>query len=140
MDNKESGQSLVEFVLIAPAFFLLIFAIFQIGWQMNAQNITYQAARAAVDAEVTHNCQGGAPGAQAAQAIFTKDRLPSNAIVTVYPSHVCQGLTSGNYGTSTSNEVEVTVVAKSQNMAPVLGLPTFTSNITAKATAPLELG
>ena len=129
----------MEFALISPVFFALIFAIFQFGWQMHAQNIVYQAARAAVQAEVVANCQGGEPGLAAAENVFAASGLKPDALVSVYPTNVCQSLAS-TYGTSSGQEVQVTVVGKAQNMAPVLGLPTFTSNITAKATARLELG
>lgn len=138
--RSEDGQSLVEFAIVAPVFFLLIFAIFQFGWQMHAQNITYEAARAAVAAEVQANCQGGNIGLAAAQRVFENSGISPNAIVStdVVPENVCQTLTS-TYGASSLQEVEVTVVAKAQDMAPVLGLPTFTSYITAKATLPLEI-
>ncbi len=138
--RSESGQSLVEFAIVAPVFFLLIFAIFQFGWQMHAQNITYEAARAAVAAEVQANCQGGDIGLAAAQQVFKNSGISSNAIMGVYPGSVCETLTGTlGFGASSLQEVEVTVVAKAQNMAPVLGLPTFTGHITAEATLPLEI-
>ena len=138
----ESGQSLVEFAIVAPVFFLLIFAIFQFGWQMHAQNITYEAARAAVAAEVQANCQTtGNVGLAAAQQVFKNSGISPNAIESVYPPNVCETLTSTlGFGASSLQEVEVTVVARTQNMAPVLGLPTFTGNIKAEATLPLEIG
>ena len=136
--RSEDGQSLVEFAIVAPVFFLLIFAIFQFGWQMHAQNITYEAARAAVAAEIQANCQGGDTGLAAAQQVFKNSGISPNAIESVYPGSVCQTLTS-TYGASSLQEVLVTVVAKAQDMAPVLGLPTFTGHITAEATLPLEI-
>lgn len=139
----ESGQSLVEFAIVAPVFFLLIFAIFQFGWQMHAQNITYEAARAAAAAEVQANCQGGNIqggniGMTAARQVFKNSGISPNAIESVYPGSVCETLTS-TYGASSLQEVLVTVVARAQDMAPVLGLPTFTGHITAEATLPLEI-
>ena len=143
----ESGQSLVEFAIVAPVFFLLIFAIFQFGWQMHAQNITYEAARAAVAAEAQANCQTTVTssgtvetvGMAAAQQVFKNSGISPTAIKSVYPGSVCQTLTS-TYGASSLQRIEVTVVARAQKMAPVLGLPTFTGYITAEAALPLEIG
>ena len=108
---------------------------------MHAQNISYEAAHAIVAAEVQANCQGGYTGRAAARQVFKNSGISPNAIVSagVVPENVCQTLTS-TYGAASLQEVEVTVVAKAQDKAPVLGLPSFTTNITAEATLPLEIG
>jgi hypothetical protein len=109
---------------------------------VHAQNISYEAAHAIVAAEVQANCQGGYTGRAAARQVFKNSGISPNAIVSagVVPENVCQTLTTSTYGASSLQEVEVTVVAKAQDKAPVLGLPSFTTNITAEATLPLEIG
>lgn len=82
--TDRSGTTTVEFALVAPVFFLVIFSMFEFS-RLNvirhtADNAAYEAARVAM-----------VPGATAAEAITEANRLldmigTQGAVVTVNPS------------------------------------------------------
>lgn len=82
--SDRTGTTTVEFAIVAPVFFLVIFSMFEFS-RLNvirhtADNAAYEAARVAM-----------VPGATAAEAITEANRLlnmigTSGAVVTVNPS------------------------------------------------------
>ena len=52
--NRERGQSLAEFALVAPIFFLLVFGVIQVGLVMASQNGLVDAVRDAARRAATY--------------------------------------------------------------------------------------
>ena len=87
-----SGAVTVEFALVAPVFFLILFALFEFAWlnvvRHTADTAAYEASRAAI-----------IPGATVAQAEATANRILSavgtrGATITVDPPNLGPDTTS----------------------------------------------
>ncbi|MGL4512698.1 MAG: TadE/TadG family type IV pilus assembly protein [Lacipirellulaceae bacterium] len=122
--NDRRGATAVEFALVAPAFFLVLFALFEFS-RMNvlrhtADNAAYEAARVAM-----------VPGATAAEAIAEANRLLSvvatrGARVTVNPAVLAND----------TNQVTVTVAIPLDQNGWVV--PRFTRSQTLQARSTLR--
>jgi Flp pilus assembly protein TadG len=78
-DQGERGQSLVEFALVLPVFFLIVFAIIQFGMIMGAQdglaNSVREATRYAATVPVSNTGDAGTCSANGTAGKQTYDRL-----------------------------------------------------------------
>ena len=112
----ERGQSMVEFAMIAPAFFALFFGIMEAGAMFNAwatvQHASLQGARFAVTGGAT--CSGGSTrdACIVSQAQTAAAMLSGSVSVTLkswdYPSYTAQSASSG--GPCDAVEVSVSYV------------------------------
>ena len=115
------GAAAVEFALVAPVFFLIVFALFEFAWtnviRHTADNAAYEATRAAM-----------VPGATSADAIARANRILNavgtrGATVTVNPNRI----------TRATKEVQVTIDIPLRLNALVT--PRFTGGTTIRASS-----
>ena len=89
---KRHGAAAVEFALVAPVFFLVLFGLFEFAWlnviRHTADTAAYEASRAVI-----------VPGATAADAVARADRIlrtvgARGATVTIRPTTITPETTS----------------------------------------------
>lgn len=86
MGRRDRGQSLVEFALVAPIFFLLVFAVIQFGLILAAQNGLVDGVRSAARRAATYRINELSFDASAFSAICSnvdaelRDRLSKGVV------------------------------------------------------------
>lgn len=124
--TNRRGASAVEFAIVAPVFFLAVFAMFEFSRvnviRHTADNAAYEAARIAI-----------VPGATAAEATAEAERIlrvvgARDAVVTVNPNPLNQA----------SNEVTVSVAIPMARNTLTVGTFTGTKTLRAQSTLRTE--
>jgi len=83
--TRDEGQSLVEFALVAPIFFLLVFSIIQLGIIFGAQNNLVNAARDAARKAATYRVTEASMDPTAWAAICDSIEQTFRDEVSTYP-------------------------------------------------------
>lgn len=124
--GKRRGAAVVEFALVAPLFFLVVFAMFEFSWlnvvRHTADNAAYEAARKAM-----------VPGATVAEVAGEATRIlrtigARGAVVSVSPDPIAVG----------TGTVTVAIDIPMQNNALVSPRFTATTTIHAESTLRTE--
>ncbi|MDD2371738.1 MAG: TadE/TadG family type IV pilus assembly protein [Firmicutes bacterium] len=113
-ENKESGQSLVEFALVIPILLIFILGILEYGWLLNAKITLTSAAREGVRAAVVSTVSRDSRAFDAADKAVTG----TSGITLVNDS------THYNYyeEEDTVNNVRNAIVEIKGNVKPLIGI------------------
>jgi Flp pilus assembly protein TadG len=135
--SEQSGQALVEFILVAGVLLLILFGVTQFGLAMNATNDeTHLASMVARYASVNYNPGGGGQSLSAwAKAQADNTIAGSGTVCISFPN-----------GTANIGDPVKVVVSGTMNWQPVYGLaqlfnvslPAATSTLAGSAVMRLE--
>jgi Flp pilus assembly protein TadG len=127
--RRARGQALVEFVLVAPIFFFLIFAIIDFGRYVYYTQIINNAAREGTRYAIVH-------GAEAVGSSGPPDDPSGAAVTAVVRSHLIGVIDGGGVlnisptwpdGQNTRNStVTVTVTYQFRSIIPIVPIPPLT--------------
>ncbi|MCK5880387.1 MAG: pilus assembly protein [Sinobacterium sp.] len=141
---KERGSSLVEFALVAPLFFVLIFALFDIGFAVWTYNSISQAVREAGRHAVVHGegtrLPNGAAG-PSTEGPINCSTANANTIAAVACSHA-QAINPEKLEITSSwptgNTIGSTVIVHAKyNYSPFTQLIDFTVAIESQTEMPI---
>jgi hypothetical protein len=141
--RRGRGQALVEFAIVAPIFFLLLFSIIEFGRYVYTVQVLNNAAREGARYAIVHGAQslsptgplpGGAtspdPTGDAVRAKVRAFAVGVPATNITFPNTGCvNGETSGpcwQPDNGRGSTIEVTVQASFTTLIPLVPLPTIT--------------
>lgn len=125
--SKNTGQTLVEFALILPVLFLLMFAIIEAGRYLFLKNGVTNAAREVARRAVVTN------PLDAASVVAIKTDMMSGTGINLDYIEIIPEITPPTSGTA----ITVTVRKRFSNVVPRI-LPLFTSLTSIRATATMR--